>query len=790
MAVSCSIFLRERGNEGGNVFSMRPFLTSWSLQLLRRNGCGPATFTAVMTDDEWATLEARGLLVTDTVVHFALKMNEAAEHRLWAGTLKSFPLDKNTPPSRRLRKFTCAPVWSQLKKPGCLLLRAFDADETMQAIVQGLISSIADSTDVDTSTAGVTAGDAFSPGRTLFIDQEAAHCVEKSAQVYGDVVYGVEGMYDKLYFADEWSDLMPPIATFRMGTHADGVVKFTRTTQVRRDQANHYIVEGREAKSGNPMTVEYEDPDLATDPSMIRRTKKVRAPDNVKGATLLRWAQYLVARDKGPKTVAVLDVAGIDTKFTEEGDVIRTWAQVNGNIAVEDEGGAPLGQWPIQGVTYSMNKGAYGAKFELGDALKQDIVDAFGMRDTLREIAVYELKEFSNQVELSAMDDNWKEDAYVFFVLNHGMRNSVRVSLQSLRHIDFDHALTTGIITDATDDGITGLIDATDETVIGRFITQQIPVGVSYNDWALLRNVEYARIIEGEGDAGKAQMWMPSGLPPHDGQTYNPSWRALIREGMSGPVKGLNPVRRHMGGVDYVDYYGCALYENTIHPSASIDWTCIWYRARNEEQDSAYMIFGYTDLNNYHFIELTDDPGTEDWLRWRAGKYTDGVKTYTDTVVGSVWINKTNPPWSFNFRVEPDPSANMYVFKARRWIPSLDRWSAWTVQAAPSGWYELNEATHTVGVGQKWDDMIPSGGGLYGPTWLRLTFDSVEAGDEWYLSRDGGDSWEGPFDPDSGAKLVLGAYAGGHTEQDYILIKGFVAFPQYLVDYAAGWKNA
>ena len=789
MSVSCGIFLRERGNESGNLFNIGPHCTQWSFQLLRRNGCGPATFTAVMTDAEWAALEADGLLVADTVVHFYFKMNEAAEHRTWSGTLRTFPLDKNTPPDRRRRKFTCAPVWSQLKKPGCLLLRAFDADETMQAIVQGLVSSLADHTDVHTATTGVTAGGDFSPGRTLFIDQEAAQCVEKCAQVYGDVVHGISGQDDHLYFADETNDTAEPVATFRMGTHADGVVKFTRTTQVRRDQANHYVVEGREAKSGNPMTVEYEDPDLATDPDMIRRTKKVKAPDNVKGATLLRWAQYLVARDKGPKTIAVLDSAGIDTHFTEEGDVIRTYAQVNGNVAVQDEDGNPLGQWPIRGVTYSMdNTGAYGAKFELGDALKQDLVDAFGMRDTLREIAVYDLKEFSNQVELNAMNDNWLEDAYVFFVLNHAMRNSVRVSLQSLRHIDFDHALTTGIITDATDDGITGLIDADDETVIGQFVSQQIPAGTHYDDWALLRNVEYARIIEGEGDAGKARMWFPSGLPPHDGQTHNPSWRALIREGMGGPAKGLNPVRRHMDGVDYVDYYGCALYENTVHPTASIDWTCIWYRARNEEQDSAYMIFGYTDLNNYHFIELTDDPDTENWLRWRAGKYVNGSKSYEDTVVGSVWINATNPPWSFNFRVEPDPSTNMYIFKVRRWIPSLDNWSAWTVQAAPSGWFQLNDATHTVGVGQKWDDMIPSGGGLYGPSWLRLTFDSVEAGDEWYISRDGGTSWEGPFDPDAGGLVSLGAYAGGGTEKDYILIKGYVAFPQICTGYAVGRK--
>ena len=136
MSVSCGIYLRERGNEVANKFNIAPFCTDWSFQLLRNQGCGPATFTAVMTEAQWEALDAQGLLVIDTVVHFYLNMNEAVEHRIWSGTLKSFPLEKNTPPERMRRKFTCAPVWSQLKKPGCMLLRAFDADETVQQLIR------------------------------------------------------------------------------------------------------------------------------------------------------------------------------------------------------------------------------------------------------------------------------------------------------------------------------------------------------------------------------------------------------------------------------------------------------------------------------------------------------------------------------------------------------------------------------------------------------------------------------------------------------------------------------
>jgi len=807
VAVSCGIYLRERGNESGNLFNIEPYCTAWQFQLLRRNGCGPATFTAVMTDAQWATLEATGLIETDTIVHFYLKMNEAAEHRCWSGTLKSFPLDKSTPPDRRRRSFTCSPVWTQLKAPGCIILNAFDADETVQEIVQGLIDpatevhiGICDDTDVSSSTAAVLAGDDFAPGRTLFIDQDAASCIEKCAQVYGDVVYGVSGSDDVLYFVDETDSEETAVATFRQGTHADGVVKFSRITQVRAQQANHYIVEGREAKSGNPMTVEYEDPDLSTDANLLRRTKKVKAPDNVKGVTLLRWATYLVERDKGAKTVATLDVAGINTKFTAEGQVIRTYAQVNGNIAVEDEDGNPLGQWPIQSVTYKKDgRGAYDAAFQLGDELKHDLVDALGIRDTLREIAVYDLKEFSNQVELNAMNDDWLETAYVFFVLNHGMRNSVRISLQSLRHIDFENSLTEGILVDVTDDGISGLIVEDDASIIGQFVTQEIPVGMHFDQWALLRNNEYPRIIEGQEGAGAEHFWWPTPLPPHDGQTYEPHWHSIVKECQYGPIVGLNPRRSVASigdGTVTTDNYGVALYRNTVHPTANIDWACYWQPPRDMYNDAAYIVFGYTDHNNYHFIEIVQGFGImyEGRIWFKGGKYVDGVLSWSSTVAGSHLIGGSGEPWHnrFNFRIEPDVDTNSYTFKVRKWDHSGDTgWWTWGSVASEAGWFTLSEATHAVGVGQRWDALPPGSLGYdISPIWQWLKFDGATAGDEWYISRDGGDSWEGPFDPDTGDIVDLGAYAGEGDEADYILIKGYVAFPQLLTGYAVGWKNA
>ena len=797
MATTFNVFLRERGNES-NLFDIGPFCTTWRFQLLRRNGCGPASFTAVMTDAEWATLEATGLMVTDAVVHFYLKMNEDAAHRVWGGTLKSYPLAKNTPPDRRRRKFTCAPVWSQLKKPGCLLLRAFDDDETVQAIMKELVNGtdpdhtcMSDHTDVSANTIDITTGTDFSPGRTLFIDQDAESCVKKCAEVYGDVVYGVTGNDDHLYFAAETNSTADPVATFRMGTHADGVVKFTRKTHVQRKQYNHVVVKGREAKAGNPMSMEYEDPALATDPSMIRRSHTVNAPENVKGETLLRWAEFLVAQNKDPKETALLAVAGIDTKFVAEGDILRTWQQVNGNIAVEDEDGGALGQWPIQGITYSMaSSGAFGGKFELGDDLQQDLVGALKLRDTLRELAVYDIKEFSNQVELQAMNDSWLEDAYVFFVLNHGMRNSVRVSLQSLKHIDFENAETHSLITDATDDGITGIVSEDDETVMGQFVTQQIPVGKHYDNWALLRNNTYSDMIAGHEDAGWGKFWAPKPLPPHSTGVNLPFW---LRETLSIPdgstARALMPM--WFDPWDPRDVYGAFLHDNQLHPSAHIDWTMTW------DEDTygdvygrrALIVFGYCSRNDYHFVEfwhVSDIQGNR--IKWRAGKYVAGVLSYDDTLTGTMpFLAPTWQECRLNIRIEPDTANDSYTLRVRKWSYASNEWALWSTHVSTPGWYSLAEATHSVGMGQSWD-AVPAEERVEGPYWTSLKYDNCVAGSNWYISRDGGASWEGPLNADTGAMVNLGTYAGGGTEKDYVLIKGFVAFPQLLTGYAIGWK--
>lgn len=803
MAVTFGILLRERGNED-NWLDIGPFCTSWRFQLLRRNGCGPASFTAVMTDAEWAALEAGGLMTTDAVVHIYLKMNEDVTHRVWSGTLKTYPLAKNTPPDRRRRKFTCAPVWSQLKKPGCLLLRAFDDDETVRAIIWELVNAtdpdhtcMSDSTDVSANAIDCMAGYNFSPGRTLFIDQDAESCVKKCAEVYGDVVYGVAGGDDHLYFEDETNSTAAPVATFRMGTHADGVTKFSRQKHVQRRQYNHVIVEGREAKAGNPMSVEYEDPALATDASLIRRTNTVKAPENVKGATLLRWAEFLVAQNKDPKETALLSVAGIDTKFTEDGHILRTWQQINGNIAVEDEEGVSLGQWPIQGITYSMTgTGAFGAKFELGDALQQDLVDAFGFRETLRELAVYDIKEFSNQIELQAMNDNWLEDAYVFFVLNHGMRNSVRVSLQSLRHIDFDHAGTHSLILDATDDGITGMISTTDAALVGQFVTQQIPVGTHFDNWALLRRNTYPELIGGHGGAGVEDFVRVkisgNSITWTAEEMFVPATVPLTAEGATEPTLCSDGLAPDDGGEMYYSFHGVMKHVNWVHPSATITWHCTPGPYGLYADGRQFLVFGYIDKSNYHFIEFWGE--SPYYLAWKAGKYVDGEKTYDDVVAGNgYWLPATAPEGRFHARIIPDIANGSYTFMVRIWgNPPTNGWFAWRTYVGTPGFFAPTLAAYRVGVGQQWTDVPNSNWAPLlqpmGAHWTGLSFMSCTVANEWYISRDGGASWEGPLDPDTGAMVNLGAYTGGGTEQDYVLIKGFVAYPQLLTSYGVGWK--
>ena len=243
--------------------------------------------------------------------------------------------------------------------------------------------------------------------------------------------------------------------------------------------------------------------------------------------------------------------------------------------------------------------------------------------------------------------------------------------------------------------------------------------------------------------------------------------------------------------IEGLDVYGAQLHENKLHPSASIDWTMTWYEASVHEYSRyTFIVFGYTGTDDYHFVRFSNPynvGGTV--LRWEAGKYVAGVLSFDSTLAGFMSLGA--PTWQenrLNIRIEPDTANDSYTLKVRKWNYATPGWWTWGTSVSVPGWFSLAEATHSVGMGQSWD-AVPPTVRVEGPHWTSLKYDSCTAAADWYISRDGGIWWEGPLNADTGALVNLGAYPGlPAQEKDYILIKGFVAYPQLLTGYAVGWK--
>ena len=129
MAVTCGIYLGERGDFSGNnvrldvTGSNSAQLKSWEFTLLRRQGCGALTFTAYAPEAAWPAIEA--LSVIDNVARVYLNMNDIAEGCIWSGTLEDVPDPTATPPARTVRSYRARPTWAQLESPGATALAVY-----------------------------------------------------------------------------------------------------------------------------------------------------------------------------------------------------------------------------------------------------------------------------------------------------------------------------------------------------------------------------------------------------------------------------------------------------------------------------------------------------------------------------------------------------------------------------------------------------------------------------------------------------------------------------------------
>lgn len=805
MSVSCGIYLRERGNIS-NSKNLGPFLTEWEFTLLRNQGCGALTFAALMSESAWATYEP--YCVIDELAHVYFKMNDPVEYRTWSGTLEDIPDPSATPPERTLRRFRARPTWAQFENPGARALWVFD-NQTVKTMV-GMLAVYfgAAQTTVTNSTTEIIAGADYTVVQAILEDAPVGPTIRKLAEINQATVFGVNGRNDRVYFRDETPASTAPDYTFRMGVHADGVVKFSRK-QRRGQRANAFLVEGRDAKSGNPMFVIAYDSALDSHADPIWRWKQMRAPELVSGPDIKRWAEWLVAKEKDPLEEGTLEIAGINTFLTSgairHADVTDSGDRgLNCNVAVKDEGGAPIqylgtyNQWPLQSITYRMtNSGSYDATLKLGNALPIDAMDELGVRDLLRELAIFEAKEFSNQIEVQADDDPWPTETYVTFLALNRMRSNVRIRLDNrIAAIDLDATdpsdgtkLCLNLKTDYGG-GITG--DGGGD-VTGQFVTTAIGVGDSYDTWALLRRVSYPMLIEGQEGAGRdSHFYQPWVQTSANEGTLTPSW-GIRNMTMSD---GLNTIKQqhiipsrwtYIGTQQPHD--GFLLHNTPIAFQTDIIFEFWWGVPYSSTGESRYLVLNYKDVNNYYFVEMKRG-GSDSELTWRMGKIIGGSTTYSPLGWETITVGTSGNGNLIRATVAANTiSDSLGVTVANTHVGYEDT----STQYSQSLWWQPDE--EMVNAGFRWRMDYTGSPGMPGDTgsyWhiKKMAFTNALWANNWYISRDGEASWEGPFDASTGVAVNLGAYAGGGTESTDIYIKGFVAYPQILTGVAAGWKNA
>ena len=790
MAVSCSIFLRERGNIGNNK-NLRGYLTEWEFTLLRNHGCGGLTFSALMSESEWEVYEP--YCVIDGLAHVFFKLNDAVEHRTWMGTLEDIPDPSATPPARTHRRFRARPTWAQLENPGARALWVFEG-ETVKAMVQLLASTFAaDQTTVSSSTTEIIAGSSYEITQAILEDAPLGPLIKKLAEVNQATVYGVEGGNDKVYFKDETPASAAPAYTFRMGTHTDGVVKFTRK-QRRGQRANAFLVQGRNAQSGNPMIVTAHDSALDTHADPVWRWKIVRAPELVEGPDLKRWAEWLVAKEKDPLEEGTLVIAGIDTFLTS--GAIR---DLNVNVQVQDENGVPLTyqstyeQWPLQSIAYSMtNEGSYNAVLKMGNALPIDAMDELGVRELLQELAVFAAKEFSNQVEVQADDDPWPITTYITFLADNQMRNNIRIRLDNrIDSIDLDATdpgdgskLCLNLKADY-DGGITG--DGGGDTT-GQFVTTAVGVGDSYDTFALLRRLSYPIFIEGGAGAGRENHFFE---PPTriTADRRPPTWYVSARTRSDGTnnynqehiiPNAWNPV----WPFESRSYNGFLLHNTALTFNTDIIYEFWWGVPDATETDDRYLVFSYEDEDNYHFVHMERGSSAAD-LRFRVGKVIDGTVTWSPLGAWTVTVGTGGSGDLISVTVYLNPASDRHRVRTENINTGYV-----TEQTQQAGWWQPTAAM--VYAGFRWACPTTTGW-VGGGTWglKKMTFGGATGAEHWYISRDDKHSWEGgTLNTNFGNAVNLGAYAGGGTESADIYIKGYVIYPQILTGIAAGWKNA
>lgn len=761
MAAPYKVVIKDRTNEATLYdFAANDMVSAFSVKLQRRRGCVSATFTLAAAS--WSSVES--YFAKYNIVEISMNFGSGMT-LVWSGRLMRYDLPKNTPPKNHLRKFECWGFVRDLKKPGCKVLKVYEGD-TVEEIVEALVADpISTDTGVTSSVAEVETGSGYTPERAVFEDIDAATCLEKCAELYKDTVWGVDENR-RLYFRDEVGEGAVASLTFRQGVGADAVRMFDRKVDAGKC-VNYFIIEGREAKTGSPMTVVVYDPALDTDSTLPKRMKKVKAPELVKGADLIRWGDYLLARDQDPKIQAKLAVPKIDGKLSTPLLV----EDLNANVSVEDKDGVEIGKYQIQAITYTLNGGSIAATLELGNDLFRDEVDALGLRELLREIAAADIKEFVGFLEVNADPGGWKDTCYYHLVGDHGMRNTIildDITTHDYGFLDFDHEDTEALVKDTG-----GITTSRGGTSAGRFVTIPLALGHDgYEEFSVLADVGARTFLDNEGGHADLNTYFSS-LGMGTSSYKNVVWKA--DSGFSYPWFFTGATS---------DYYSAMILNRGVAWETDIELRFKWgVPTGNHSVIRRHFYFRCDNEDDCYVVRMYGSPPAS-VLKFEVWRFSSGVQTAL-TGFGDVSL-----PISDGNEVTVKIDQTTYSTRIGVTLTNEET-SVTRGGFSASGEGAYHKLNSGVGFGVWAQSQSYATKDAWGIKHLKFS-NAIYKTDTGQISRDGGTTWEPSgapyFNIDTGNKLDLGTYAGGGSLTDEILFRCQVASPTIIKGLGFGFK--
>ena len=763
MLANYAIKLIDRTDPGTyHTFTRGTDIETFSFGFTDPGGCADFSFRGALTD--WSSIEA--LMIPENLVEISVDVGSGLG-LVYTGLVQRVDGPDNTPPGHVVRSVSGYGLSVELKKGGVTVLDGYE-NMTVEAIVEDLVTThIGPNTDILTSTLVVTAGSGYTIPRTLFIDTPAEDCIKKLAEVAGgggDITWGVNNSRYLFFAAKNTSTVL----TLQQGDKDSGVTvsRYERGTP----GPNAYIITGKEARHGNPMSIREED----IESGGRLREVTLRAPSLIEGDDMVAYAQYLIDRDRDAPVNITVDCVGIEDKLS-------SIVTASGRVALLDKDAGSIGTFDIKAVTYSLHEGVLDAKFELGDDYEPDPSET--LRDLIRDTIILDSSEFMNQTEIDADTDGFGTDARILMAQN-GIRNVVCYDFEGkLDLIDWEQEssdYTKGVRADRSDAGLSSQRGAQNSATFG---TLPIPQGKNYNTVAILRKCVYPALFRDDmsGDLFGRFLHKPWDQP------YPVLWEAVPYGTEPDQISEVRPYI--VGpGVSGVDFGGLLRHDRPVTDGVDYLLRFRWGEpAGGSSTVMRYFMFKFQDTSNYACVQMFKNGSN---ITFYLAKKVAGSWSY----VGSAHTLA----YSANDICLLTVDCHSYANLTRNVGIRLDNETADT--HAGFYWSAANALDNVPGDQcglASWLDstLNPGEGNRYYDTWgiRTLTFaNAIETGTMpgWQVSRDGGYSLDSEeFEVDAGTPQNMGAYAGGGTEETSLIVRGVLIYPQILTKMAVGWRN-